>query len=144
MFHSKVAWLLFYCSAKLQQQTEALRPNSLAELQDGRGRQSQNVNNFSRLISWNFWKIYQFIQFIPQMFRIRKNWIEGKTSRKFCLLDHSWNFYRSVHKCLFMGSCQKLDNFIDVKKVYFFPFEFLICFAKLSRIHSLYQVFLLD
>ena len=31
----------------------------------------------------------------------------------------------------------------DKKKVYFIPFEYLICFAKLSRIHSLYHVFLM-
>ena len=36
----------------------------------------------------------------------------------------------SIGAFTFMGSCQKLNNFIDVKKVYFIPFEYLICFAK--------------
>ena len=139
MFDSKVAWLLFYCSAQLQQQTEALRPNSLAELNDGRGRQSQNVNNFSRLISWNFCEI-----FINSSLRC---FVSGKIEEKVrTLANFDYWIIReiSIGVFSFMGSCQKLNNFIDVKKDYFIPFEYLICFAKLSRIHSLYQVFLLD
>ena len=64
--------------------------NSLAELNDGRGRQSQNVNNFSRLIFMKF--------FEKSINSSLKCFVSGKIEEKVrplinftivCLLDHS-------------------------------------------------------
>ena len=75
------------------------------------------------------WNIHQFIS---QMFRIRKNWGKGKTSykfTKFCLLDHSWNFYRSVH---IYGILSKIKQFYRCQKRLFYSFWIYILSVLLS------------
>ena len=119
MFHSKVAWLLFHCSAQLHQQTEALRQLTCWV----KRRQGSAKPKRKQFFSSDFMKFFE--KSINSSLRC---FVSGKIEEKVrplinftivCLLDHSWNFYRSVH---IYGILSKIKQFYRCQKSLFYSF----------------------